>query len=266
MPLIHIHNFRTLLYYLFFIFSVQGYAADLLIVTEHSPPYQYLNKSGQIDGLTTEIVHATLAQTAIPYKLKLYPWSRAFLMAKETKNTCIFLMSRDEPREMNFKWVAPLVTTHDYFIGLSARTDININNIEDVKKYKVAVIKDDRAHHELLKLGFVENKNLYIINNSSAMLKLLASIRNIDLILADMVNVNYRAKLHNLNPDTFKSYMKWNSTPVDLYLACNLKTSEAIVNQLKNAIKTIKENGTYDKILTKWRDKQTYTNKRYKSN
>ena len=52
---------------------------------------------------------------------------------------------------------------------------MNIKTVEDVKRYNVAVIRNDIAHEILLNLGFVENEDLFVINNSFSMLKQLIS-------------------------------------------------------------------------------------------
>jgi polar amino acid transport system substrate-binding protein len=236
----------------FFIFSstVKASSQDLLFVTEHSPPFQFHTKANDVDGLTIRIMQAALELTPFHYQMKIYPWSRSFLLAKGKRNTCVFLMSRDKEREEHFQWVAPIISTNDYFVGLSSRGDIEINNIEDVKKYKVAVLKEDRTYYELLKRGFIENKNLFIINNSSSMLKVLTKREQIDFVLSDIINVKYRAKFHNMDPALFKTYFKLTETPIELYLACSLTTPKETVQKLSQAINTIKENGVYDKFLS----------------
>ena len=227
-------------------------AVSLTIVTEHSPPYQELDRQGDVTGFTTEVVQAVLAQTRYHYQINIYPWSRAFMMAKSQKNTCIYSMSRNAMREQHFQWIAPVVTTKDYFIGLSDRNDITIQSIEDAKNYNVAVLKDDRTYHMLLGQGFIENKNLYVINNTYSMLKLLLTNKEIDLILADSINVEYRAKYHNINPNKFRTYYKLNKDPIDLYLACSLTTPKEVVTELTSAMQLIKRNGTYQKIRERW--------------
>ncbi len=227
-------------------------STELSIVTEHAPPYQELDNNNRVTGFTTEIVNAALKQTTIDYSIRIYPWSRSFAMAKEQANTCIYSMSRNDAREKHFQWIAPIITTNDYFIGLSDRKDISVKSVEDIKNYNVAVLKDDRTHHMLLNMGFVESENLYVINNTYSMLKLLLTRKNIDFVLADTLNVEYRAKYNNIDPNLFRSYLKMNSEPVVLYLACSLTTPKAIVDELINAMATIHNNGVYQEIIHRW--------------
>lgn len=225
----------------------------LTIVTEHSPPYQMFDSSNNVVGLTTSIVEAALARTDINYQISIYPWSRSFVMAKENPNTCVYLMSRTQSREKHFQWVAPLVPIDDYFVGLSTRNDIKIDTLEDAKRYKVAVLKDDRTHHKLLELGFVENKNLYVINNTYSMLQLLLTRKTIDLVLADTINIEYRAKYNDIDPNLFRTYFKLTQRPIQLYFACSLQTPKKVITELQKAFTYIKENDTYDKIIKQWR-------------
>jgi polar amino acid transport system substrate-binding protein len=247
-------NKKIIVFLCYFIFtaSVQAANQKLFFVTENLPPYQFTNQSNDVDGVATEIIQAALKLTPYRYQIKIYPWSTAFDLAKGKENTCIYSMSRNKKREVHFQWVAPILSVSDYFIGLSSRADIQVNNIEDVKKYVVAVIKEDRAYYNLLKLGFVENKNLYVVNNSASMLKFLATRKHVDFILTDTFIMKYRATFNNMDHKLFKAYFKLSKTPVVLYLSCSLQTSKETVQNLLQAINTIKKNGTYDKILETW--------------
>jgi len=219
-------------------------------VTEHLPPFQSMN-GDHVSGYTTEIVKKLLSQTNIKATFKIYPWSRAFNLAKNKQDTCIYKIARTPARELLFQWVGVITTTNTHFIGLKENKYIKINSLEDAKEYQIAAIRDDFTHSFLLNAGFVEHKNLYVVNNTHTLLKLLIKNDFIDLVIADGETVEYRAKSIDIPQDKFKKYFQLNEKPLDFYLACSLKTDKKIIEQLSIALKTIKRNGEYNKIGSK---------------
>jgi polar amino acid transport system substrate-binding protein len=73
----------------FVLLSGQVLATKLNIVTVHFPPYQIVSE-GLIEGLSTEIVEATLKESQYAYGITAYPWVLSFGRAKHRKNTCIY--------------------------------------------------------------------------------------------------------------------------------------------------------------------------------
>jgi polar amino acid transport system substrate-binding protein len=151
-----------------------------------------------------------------------------------------------------FQWIDVLAQTDNYFVGLKKNSHIKINSIEEAKQYRVAVLRDDLTHKLLIKHGFTEKKNLYIVNNTHSLLKLLVARKNIDLVLVDKLAIKYRAKLNDIDPALLKIFFGLSESPVPLYLACNVNTDPNIIKQLTKAMATIKANGQYQAIENKW--------------
>jgi len=229
--------------------SVKG--NQINIVTEHLPPFQIV-ENNSVTGYATEIINETLSHTNLTSSIKGYPWTRAYNMALNNKNTCIYSIARTPNREDLFQWVGEITYTDSYFIGLKSRTDIKISSVEDAKQYKVAVIRDDVTHQTMKSYGFEENKNLYIVNNTYSLLKLLHDSKSIDLILADDLTIKYRALFNGLSPELFTTFHKMNISPFIFYLACSKTTDSAVINQLSEGLKTIKKNGVKNRIEDKW--------------
>jgi polar amino acid transport system substrate-binding protein len=230
------------------------------IVTEHLPPFQIV-ENDTVTGYATEVINETLSHTKLKSSIKGYPWTRAYNMALNNKNTCIYSIARTPNRENLFHWIGKITYTDSYFIGLKSRKDIKINSIEDAKQYKVAVIRDDVTHQTMKSYGFEENKNLYIVNNTYSLLKLLHDSKSIDLILADDLTIKYRALFNGLSPELFTSFHKMNITPFIFYLACSKTTDKAVLDQLSEGLKMIKANGVKNRIENKWSIHRTKLNK-----
>lgn len=223
----------------------------ITFVTENLPPYQMLIQ-GEISGFATEIITEALKQTDFDYQIKLYPWSRSYNYAQKKSNTCIYSIARTPNREPLFQWIQPIATSYPAFIGLKYGKDIQINSLDEAKKYITAVIRDDVAHQILVKNGFKEFKHFYVVNNSDSLLKLLITRKNIDLIMTDPLTIPYRALYKKIDGTLFASFYQITEEKQSFYLACSKSTSADIITALNKAMIAIKNNGVYQKIIDKW--------------
>ena len=230
-------------------------ATDLTIVTESLPPFQLLDNNKNITGYSTDVIKEVLKQTPYHYSLVMHPWTQSYDMAIKNKNTCIYSIARELNREPLFQWIGQIASTNTYFISFNTSKRLNIKSINDAKQYMTAVIKDDYTHQALIKNGFIENKNYFVINNSDSLLRLLISRENIDLVLVDDFTMGYRLKQNGLDPQNFIKYVKINQHPLKFYFACSNNTSKDIVNSLQKAFIHIETNGAKERIKTNWLNK-----------
>ena len=227
--------------------------SNITLVTEHLPPYQiYHADNKQISGYSIDIVNAAFKHTSYNYQIEVFPWARTYKMVLKHENTCAFTIAKTAARQPLFHWTDKLFSTNKFFVGLTANKNLKINSLEDIKSYKTAVLKNDYSHEYLLKQGFVDNENLYIVTSTDSLIKLLATRNGIDLILVDPASINYQAKQANLPVHLFKTYWQLCPESQDLYLACSKTTSEQVVNDFSKALQIIKTTGEYQRIKQHW--------------
>ncbi|MDG1750593.1 MAG: transporter substrate-binding domain-containing protein [Thalassotalea sp.] len=221
------------------------------IVTEHLPPFQ-IGTPTEVLGFATEIVKTAMLNTPYNFSIDVYPWTRAFKMTRNKENTCIYSIIRTPDREQQFIWVNTIAESNSSFIGLTERK-LKITSFEDAKKYKTAVIRDDISHQILLKKGFKEGINLYVLNNTYSLLKLLSQRKGIDFILVDAYTIQYRARYNDLDASMFEKVFQSEEQPLNYYLACNTQTSPEIIKELRLSIQKMKVTGQLDRIISEWR-------------
>jgi polar amino acid transport system substrate-binding protein len=232
-------------------FSGPVLATKLNVVTEHLPPYQIVGEDS-ITGLSTEIVEATLKEAKYEYDIKAYPWTLSFSRAIHRKNTCIYSLARIPQRESLFKWVGRLASSTISLYSLQ-NNQITINSLEEAKKHNIAVMRDNVAHHFLLAKGFVENKNLYVLNNDDALLKLLdMSNRNIELVCLNSDLLRNRIKSLD-ETSKYKRVFQFQELTLNFHLACSVNTEQKIVDNLINAMKMLEKRGDFVDIRNKWK-------------
>tara|TARA_R110002167_G_C12522229_1_gene638306 strand:- start:132 stop:923 length:792 start_codon:yes stop_codon:yes gene_type:complete len=233
-----------------FIFSHSICATTLNIVTEHLAPFQIVNAEG-IGGLSTEIVETVLKASGYQYVIEAHPWSMSFNRAKQEENTCIYSLAYIPARKSMFKWVGHIIKSSISFYSL-ANNPLKISRLSDAEKYNTAVIRDDVTHHYLLNNGFVENENIYVMDSYDSLLKLLDTpSRNIDLVVIN--NDLIRNRLENIQETAkYKAVYLLEDLTLDFYFACSLQTKQSVVDDIKETMASLEQQGVLLKIREKW--------------
>lgn len=238
-------KFHFSIFILLLLFSNLGYAQDVLVVTENWPPYNY-EQDGKIKGLSTQIVAATLKQADISATFKLLPWARAYNTALNQKNVLIYTIMKNEKREALFHWIDSLFSTELHLFKLKKRKDIIINSIEDIKRYRLGLLKDDATTDFFQKEGFVQDKHFILFPSGMSELAMLFNDR-FDLIPANELTLSHKTRKEGFAfSDLEKVFLIQKSD--DYYFAFSKNSDLQLVERMRKSFSQLKENGTIEKI------------------
>jgi polar amino acid transport system substrate-binding protein len=241
---------------LFFVFIIGIYGADInkvKIFTENYPPYN-MEINGKLKGISVDILEAMLKQmhSKLTKKdIKLRPWATAYKIVSKKKNTMLFSTVKTKQRDKLFKWVGPISASDVSLIALQD-SNIKISKTKDINNYKVGVVLHDVAQ-QVLSSNKISSNRIIPIAGKDAMVKNLKALlqHDIDLFACNFVGAKYSAKLHYIKSDLLKKIYTIKKS--QLYFAFNKNTDDSVIKVYQKALDEIKANGTYDKILKKYK-------------
>ncbi len=227
--------------------------ADIQVVTEEWPPYNCV-RNGRIEGIVTEVVKATLEQAGVSYDIEAYPWARAYEMARTGENVLIYSILKLPNRAAHFKWIKiDGLAVEMALFRPKYRKDINLESLDDAKKYRIGVTRATSTHHFLLSQGFVEGANLFPVNSEDLNLhKSEPSTRRIDLTTGDPLSLARWLKMSGLPSDYWVRTMPLFERPI--YMAFGLNTSDAVIEKIRQALEEIQAQGKVAAILQSYRE------------
>ncbi|NDV18809.1 transporter substrate-binding domain-containing protein [Pseudodesulfovibrio sp. JC047] len=227
---------------------VSALSERLHVVTEEWPPYTQ-SCDGKTSGVVTEIVRATLDRAGLAYSLDVYPWARAYDMARTQKNVLIYPIFKMPKRAEHFKWIKIQgLSVEMYLFSPKYRTDITLTSLDEARKYRIGVTRETSTHHFLLSRGFREGVNLFPVNcEQQNELKSSPDVARIDLTTGDALSLAYWLK-HSGRPVDY-----WvPRVPLfqeDFYMAFGQQTSDAVVEIVERAFTDIYDEGRLDTIV-----------------
>lgn len=221
--------------------------AEVIIVTEEFPPYNYTTpETGEITGFSTKIVRALLKEINLDAKISSYPWARAYNMAENIENVMIYSIKRTAKREPLFKWVGELIRHESYFMTVKSNPIEPVGNLDELKKYSIAVIRNGAIARGLMADGF---PNVIASANRDANWKILKNGR-IDLWCTDILSARHTITSMGDNPDNLKIIHRYEKLSMtSLYIAFSKQTDDTIVEIFRKGYNQLKEKGIYQEIL-----------------
>lgn len=137
---------------------------ELHFLTEHSPPSQYLNEVGQIDGVTIQLITHLQQQLNESLRFTLLPWARALEIAKNERNTVLFETVRTPARETLFQWVGPIKFFDMQLYAIPEIVAFPADFADN--KLRACAYRSSAQLSYFKQLGFEEGRNLSVVANA----------------------------------------------------------------------------------------------------
>ena len=232
------------------------YAANIdkvKIFTENYPPYN-MEVNGKLKGISVDILEAMLKQMhskKTRKDIKLKPWATGYKITRKKKNTMLFSTTRTEQREKLFKWVGPIIATEIGVIAPKSK-HLKINKVTDLNGYKIGAVINDIGEQLLLAQGVKKNHIQSVSGKNPVVLNFQKMGKGrIDAFAYETNVAMYGAKSYQIDQKDFE--VVYILKKGQLYYAFNKNTDDSIIKAYQKALDKIKANGTYDKILKKYK-------------
>ncbi|WP_428523848.1 substrate-binding periplasmic protein [Roseibium sp.] len=242
---------RSLKNFVFFIvlalLTLPAKADHITIVTEHLPPYNYL-EDGEAQGMSTEVVQAALEAAGHTYEIRFMPWARAYQIALTKPNTLVYSIARTNEREALFAWVGEIAPFGAALYQRADQPAVKLQQLRDARLLQVGVYRGDAKEAILRKNGF---QNLQTTEDDLLNLRKLL-LGRIDLIAIDDSVIGPLLKEEGIAPDKVRRVLGIEEISGNLYMAFHKETDPGLVSSVQRGLEVIKENGEYEQILNRY--------------
>ena len=228
-------------------------SSHLTIVTEEFSPYNYA-QDGEIRGLSVDVVKEMARRVgSVEYDIQLYPWLRAYSLAKDKPNTAIFSIGRNHSRESLFQWVGVIAPARFYLFARPERDELKLESLEQAKRYRVGTFPKTVREQYLLEKGFLMDKNLISIYDYGRLFDLL-KLGRIDFWAMNELRAHDVVLKKGLDPskELSRAFFLKELSPEGYYLAFSKQTDPALVERFADALKGMHDDGSYQQIVQRY--------------
>ncbi|WP_448549387.1 substrate-binding periplasmic protein [Thalassotalea fusca] len=204
----------------------------ITVLSESWPPFIY-HKDGEVIGLVAEKVREVLDLTKLEYQIKLLPWARSYQLARSTPNTLIFSIFRSPEREVLFHWFCPIMPAEQGYLYRLAQNPYYLASLQDIRQYRIGVMREDLSHQFLRDNGFIERVNLDLSADEDINIKKLFNGR-VDFVVQSPSAIKFRLNALGLSPDVVvaeRELMPGNKQ--QHCMALNIDSDPALVKHLQ---------------------------------
>jgi polar amino acid transport system substrate-binding protein len=225
-------------------------ATELRFITEELPPNNY-TENGNLKGIAVDLLRESWKRMGKPQQtIQVLPWSQGYEQALNRPGTVLFSMARLGTREQSFKWVGPVISLK--FVLFAKKGKIKPESLRNLKQFRYGAIVNEAGEFLLLEQG-VPMQNINRSTTNAKMVKKLTS-GQVDMIAFSELATEEIFNKKGLDPSKFESVGVLSGS--SLWYAFHKDVPGEVIAAYQKALDSIKTDGTYDRILAKYRFKK----------
>lgn len=203
-----------------------------------APPLTFISYQGGY-GMVGDVALAAISRAGYLSHLHLTPWLRAQQRVSRGENLLIIPVSRSPEREHLYTWIAPIMVMERAFFSFDAPVS---SFAEAQERYQRVAVGAGTAQVDILKShGFSASQIVSV--------KLGANpIRMLELGRVDAWFTGVPEGLYQWPGSRNKLRMGPVMSRVDLYLACSKKCDKVMVEELRQSVEALRQEGTAQAI------------------
>jgi len=218
---------------------------DIVFQCEDIPPSNY-REDGRLKGISVELLGSMWKKMGVRRQpIQVVPWARGYETALDQPKHAVFSMSRTKEREPLFKWVGPIFTARNVFLGRADR-NLRIRNLADAKSLKIGTIKDDVVERFLFEEQFDHGRIESVSSLEQNFAKL--NLGRIDLVAHSESTLREFIKQENLDSTQFVVLFAFSETPN--YYAFHKSTPDSLIERFQKALDASKKD--HARLLRKY--------------
>ncbi|WP_028866165.1 transporter substrate-binding domain-containing protein [Psychromonas aquimarina] len=208
------------------------------------PPFSGVNKAGEADGFSVELLKASL--NAINLEVEFYsaPWREIKKSLAAGKLDALPIVGRTPEREAEFDFTVPYITI--YGKVYVRKGDNRVRKIEDLKGMQIIVKTKDNAEEFASRAKI--SKNLIAVDSFEEAFTLLSEGRYDAVITNEIVGTRI---LDKLEIDNIVPILRIDEFKQDFTFAVK-EGNKKLLSLLNEGLSRVVADGTYNKLRAKW--------------
>lgn len=213
------------------------------------PGLQYL-ENDKPAGPATKVLQYILDRSNLSYGILLMNFAQAHKQARTNPNSLIFAVVRTPTREQQFLWLIPIGKMDMHVARRKDRPNLNVDNLEGLKRYQTAVVRGANNYETLIKHGFKEGIHFSVQPTAQQLFRLVAE-GFVDFVFYETTITPLIIKMHGV-PEDYLTPMEFRVPGSDiLYIAGNSDLDPYFKTRLLDAYDAVKDAKEFQSLLSK---------------
>ncbi len=217
------------------------------IIVDHYHPYTFINQNGEPDGFSVDLIIAVGKTMGLTVQIDVDNWANAVEALQSGRIDVLPMMAYSKERDKEFDFSVPHTIAFDAFFVRKGTA--KIKSLEDLRKKKIIVMKNDQAHDFIRALNIVPDDQLLLINNLGEGLRLLSSGKGDAALMPKLVGLVFVTKLNLDNLELSPFIVAEYNRPFSIAVK---EKEQQLLERLNQGLSIIKETGQYKEIYNRW--------------